>query len=93
MLMTLPLMLPIVTKLGFDLIWFGVLVTTVLEIGVINPPFGIVVFSMKAALGDAVSVEDIFRGCAPFLLMLVAFVIILMIFPSLSTWLPNVWMG
>lgn len=93
MLMTLPLMLPIVVKLGFDLIWFGVLVTVVLEIGVINPPFGIVVFAMKAALGDAASIEDIYRGCAPFIVMLLVFTAILIVFPSLSTWLPKLWMG
>ena len=93
MLMTLPLMLPIVIKLGFDLIWFGVLVTVVLEMGVINPPFGLVVFSMKAALGDEVSVEDIFRGAIPFLGMLTIYTIILVIFPSLSTWLPKLVMG
>ena len=51
MLLTLPLMLPVVKALGFDLIWFGVVSVVVIEMGILTPPFGMVVFSMKAALG------------------------------------------
>jgi tripartite ATP-independent transporter DctM subunit len=89
MLLTLPLMLPIVKGLGFDLIWFGVVSVVVIEMGILTPPFGMVVFAMKAALGDEVRVEEIFQGSYPFLWMMAFFVVILMIFPKLSTWLPS----
>jgi TRAP-type C4-dicarboxylate transport system permease large subunit len=92
MLMTLPFMVPVVRELGYSLIWFGVLVTVVLEMGVINPPFGLVAFSMKAALGDKAEITDIFRGSVPFLGMLFIYTIILILFPSISTWLPELWM-
>ncbi len=89
MLLTLPLMLPIVKALGFDLIWFGVVSVVVIEMGILTPPFGMVVFAMKAALGDEVRIEEIFQGSYPFLGMMAFFVIIIMIFPKLSTWLPG----
>jgi C4-dicarboxylate transporter, DctM subunit len=89
MLLALPLMLPVVKALGFDLIWFGVVSVVVIEMGILTPPFGMVVFAMKAALGEEVRIEEIFRGSFPFLWMMTLFVIILMIFPKLSTWLPG----
>jgi C4-dicarboxylate transporter, DctM subunit len=89
MLLTLPLMLPVVKALGFDLIWFGVVSVVVIEMGILTPPFGMVVFSMKAALGDEVRIEEIFQGSFPFLWMMAAFVVILLLFPKLSTWLPS----
>jgi len=92
LLLTLPLMLPIVRELGFDLIWFGVVCVVTVEMGIISPPFGLVVFAMKGALGDQVLVEDIFQGVLPFLCMMIPFVALLMLVPDLSTWLPRVLM-
>jgi len=89
MLLALPLMLPVVKTLGFDLIWFGVVSVVVIEIGILTPPFGMVVFAMKAALGEEARIEEIFQGSIPFLWMMALFVIILMFFPKLSTWLPG----
>jgi len=89
MLLALPLMLPVVKTLGFDLIWFGVVSVVVIEMGILTPPFGMVVFAMKAALGEEARIEEIFQGSIPFLWMMALFVIILMFFPKLSTWLPG----
>jgi C4-dicarboxylate transporter DctM subunit len=89
MLLTLPLMLPIVQKLGYDLIWFGIVSVVVIEMGIITPPFGLVVFAMKAALGDEARIEDIFRGSYPFLVMMAIAIAFFVAFPSLSTWLPS----
>jgi C4-dicarboxylate transporter DctM subunit len=89
MLLTLPLMLPIVEKLGYDLIWFGIVSVVVIEMGIITPPFGLVVFAMKAALGEEARIEDIFRGSYPFLLMMAVAIFFLILFPPLSTWLPG----
>lgn len=89
MLLTLPLMLPLVVKLGYDLIWFGVVSVVTIEVGLITPPFGMVAFSMKTALGGEATIDDIFRGSYPFLFMLAITIAIIILFPSLSTWLPS----
>ncbi|MEH7380336.1 TRAP transporter large permease [Bacillus sp. JJ1533] len=89
LLITMPLMLPVVTAFGFDLIWFGIISVIVIEMGLLTPPFGMVVYSMKSALGDKASIEDIFRGSFPFLVMMVVALVIIIMFPSLSLWLPN----
>jgi len=89
LLLTVPLILPIAAKLGWDLIWLGVVMVIVTEMGLLTPPFGMVVFSVKATIGDAVRLEDIFRGSMPFLAVLVVFALIIIAFPILSTWLPS----
>lgn len=89
MLLTLPLMLPIIKTLGYDLIWFGVLSVIVIEMGLLTPPFGMVVFAMKSALGGEAKIEEIFQGSYPFLWMMVLATLIIIIFPGLSTWLPS----
>jgi C4-dicarboxylate transporter, DctM subunit len=89
MLLTLPLMIPIVKELGFSLIWFGVVSVIVIEMGLLTPPFGMVVFAMKSALGGEAKIEEIFQGSYPFLLMMVLATIIVIAFPVLSTWLPS----
>jgi len=89
MLLTLPLMLPVVKSLGFDLIWFGVVSVIVIEMGILTPPFGMIVFAMKASLGDEVRTEEIFQGSYPFLWMMALTVVIVILFPKLSTWLPS----
>lgn len=89
LLVTMPLMLPIVRALGFDLIWFGIVSIVAIEMGLLTPPFGLVVYTMKAALGEDVQLEEIFRGSAPFLLMMIISLVIFVNFPLLSTWLPK----
>jgi len=89
MLLTLPLMLPVVKSLGFDLIWFGVISVIVIEMGILTPPFGMVVFAMKTALGDEARIEEIFQGSYPFLWMMALTAVIVILFPKLSTWLPS----
>jgi len=89
MLLTLPLMIPIVKDLGYSLIWFGVVSVIVIEMGLLTPPFGMVVFAMKSALGGEAKIEDIFQGSYPFLLMMALATVIIIAFPVLSTWLPS----
>ncbi len=89
LLLTVPLILPIAAKLGWDLIWLGVVMVIVTEMGLLTPPFGMVVFSVKATIGDAVRLEDIFRGSMPFLAVMFIFSLIVIAFPILSTWLPS----
>jgi TRAP-type C4-dicarboxylate transport system permease large subunit len=82
-------MLPIIKTLGYDLIWFGVLSVIVIEMGLLTPPFGMVIFAMKSALGSEAKIEDIFQGSYPFLIMMMLATILIIAFPKLSTWLPS----
>ena len=85
---TIPIFFPIVEKLGFDPIWFGVIIVLTGEMGVITPPVGVNVFVIKGIAPD-IPLEKIFRGIFPFLLALVLFTILLTIFPQIATFLPN----
>ncbi|MDY6880429.1 MAG: TRAP transporter large permease [Thermodesulfobacteriota bacterium] len=89
LLVCIPLMLPILKALNLDIIWFGVIAVVAIEMGFFTPPFGLVVFAMKAAIGDEASVEDIFVGSFPFLVMIFVVLLILVFVPALSTWFPS----
>jgi len=85
---TIPIFYPLVMKLGFDPIWFGVIVVLTGEMGVISPPVGVNVFVIKGIAPD-IPLEVIFRGIMPFLVALIIFTIILTIFPGIATFLPS----
>ncbi len=84
----IPIFFPLVTKLGFDPIWFGVIVVLVTEMGVITPPVGVNVFVIKGIAPD-IPLELIFRGIMPFLGALIIMTILLLIFPHVATFLPS----
>jgi len=88
-LLTIPLMHPIALKLGYDPLWFAIVSIVAIEIGLLTPPFGMVVFAMRSAIGEEVQVEEIFAGAVPFILMLGVALAIIIAFPRLSTWLPS----
>ncbi|MFA5027277.1 MAG: TRAP transporter large permease [Candidatus Methylomirabilota bacterium] len=88
-LLTIPIMHPVAVKLGYDPIWFTIVSIVTIEIGLLTPPFGMVVFAMKSALGDEAKIEEIFAGSLPFLLLLLVSLAIILMFPILSTWLPS----
>jgi C4-dicarboxylate transporter, DctM subunit len=88
-ILTIPLVHPIALNLGYDPLWFAIVAILSIEIGLLSPPFGMVVFSMKAAIGKSVQVEEIFAGTLPFILLLGAALGIVIAFPKLSTWLPS----
>jgi tripartite ATP-independent transporter DctM subunit len=88
-LLLVPLMFPVVIHLGYDPIWFGIVVMVITEIGGLTPPFGLNVFVVKAALGDTITVEDIFIGVFPFIIFALIALAIIMAFPSISLWLPQ----
>ncbi len=89
MLLTLPVVIPVISDLGYDLVWFGVIMIKFLEIGLITPPVGLNCFILKGVVGDAISLETIFKGILWFLLMDVFTLAILIYFPEISLWLPN----
>ena len=86
MLILVPLMLPVVTALQVDLIWFGIITVIAVEIGLLSPPFGISVYVIKATLNDPdIGLKDIFIGAAPFALMMVLCLILVILFPPIAT--------
>jgi C4-dicarboxylate transporter DctM subunit len=86
--LTIPIFYPLVIALGFDPIWFGVVMVLVTEIGVITPPVGVNVYVIKG-ISEGVPIETIFKGILPFLASLIIAVALLMIFPAIATFLPS----
>jgi tripartite ATP-independent transporter DctM subunit len=90
-LLTVPVFAPIAVALGFDPIAFAILGIIAIETGLLTPPFGILVFTVKAALPhENVTLGEIFRGAVPYWICLLAVIVVIAIFPKLATWLPNV---
>jgi tripartite ATP-independent transporter DctM subunit len=87
-LLTVPLFFPVITALGYDPIWFGVLIVIVVQIGMISPPVGMNIFVVKNLLRH-ISIADVFRGVTPFTVALIALLMIIVTFPGLATWLPG----
>jgi tripartite ATP-independent transporter DctM subunit len=88
MVLTIPIIYPLVLDMGFDPIWFGVMITLVMEMSLITPPVGINVFIISGISKD-VPMYTIFRGILPFWFAILACIIILMIFPEIALFLPN----
>jgi len=87
-LLTLPVFFPVVVHLGFDPVWFGIVIVCVVEIGLISPPVGMNLFVLKTLLPD-VSTGTVFRGVMPFLWADVLRLAVLVVFPWLALWLPS----
>ncbi|MFZ9449753.1 MAG: TRAP transporter large permease [Alphaproteobacteria bacterium] len=91
-LMTAPILLPIVTAAGFDPIWFGVIVTINMEIGLITPPVGLNLFVVNSIAPD-VPTKTVLAGSVPYVLCMVLAIVILCVVPEIATWLPDHLMG
>ena len=87
--LTLPFVIPMVDSMGMDLIWFGVIVVKLLEIGLITPPVGLNVFVIGNVTGRGITVDQIFAGVARFLAMDIVVLGILILVPAISTLIPN----
>lgn len=88
MLILVPLMLPILQPMGVDLIWFGIVTVIAIEIGLLTPPFGISVYVIKSTLNDpSIKLADIFIGAAPFAIMMLVCLAVVIAFPALTTFL------
>ncbi|SDY10957.1 TRAP transporter large permease [Citreimonas salinaria] len=91
MLIMLPIALPVADAAGFDLVWFGILTVVGVEMGLLTPPFGLSVYTIKSAMDDTdLRVGEIFRGALPFVGAMAAALVILILFPSISTWLTRI---
>jgi tripartite ATP-independent transporter DctM subunit len=88
-----PLYIPLVKILGFDLIWFGILYTITCQIAYITPPFGYNLFLMRAMAPPEIALADIYRSIWPFALLMLISIILLMVFPQIVLWLPQLYTG
>jgi TRAP-type C4-dicarboxylate transport system permease large subunit len=91
-LMTAPIILPPLKAAHFDLIWFGVIMTIVMELGLIHPPVGLNLFVIKSIAPD-IPLWDVVWGVMPFVALMIVSVVILCIFPEIATWLATAVMG
>ncbi|MDB5610998.1 MAG: transporter, DctM subunit [Bradyrhizobium sp.] len=88
-LMTAPILLPPLRAAGFDLIWFGVIMTIIMEMGLIHPPVGLNLFVINSIAPD-IGFREIVMGTLPFVILMALAVIVLCVFPGIATWLPSV---
>ncbi len=89
MIITVPILAGLITDLGFDLIWWGIIMVAVVEIGVITPPFGMNVFVLKSLVGPEVPLSTVFRGVMPFVFSAFIKLALLVLFPAIAMWLPS----
>ena len=88
MILTIPIIFPVIQAMQFDPIWFGVLMVIVLEVGLITPPVGLNVFVLKAAAPD-VPLTVIFQGIWPFLIAALLAIVLLTVFPQIALFIPS----
>ncbi len=85
-LLTVPVMLPILASFNADLIWFGVLMVVAVEVGILTPPLGIAVFTVKSTLNDPrITLSDVFAGAFPFVLVMCVLLVLMLYFPKIVT--------
>lgn len=89
MMITLPFFVPLLNAAGIDTIWFGVLMLIMLEIGFTTPPFGLLLFVMKGVAPPETTMTQIFAAAFPFILLMLATVALIIVFPGIATWLPE----
>ncbi|ADU63896.1 MAG: TRAP transporter large permease [Pseudodesulfovibrio sp.] len=91
-MLTIPVFFPVVTSMGYDPIWFGIIIVLVTEMGVITPPVGInvyVVYGMCQKIAPGVTLEQVFRGIVPFMLAIIVGIALLFVFPQIILFLPG----
>lgn len=88
-MLTTPIFVPIIVELGFDPLWFGILFVINMEMAYITPPFGFNLFIMKGIVPPEISMANIYRAIIPFVFLQALCLILVMVFPQLATWLPE----
>ncbi len=85
---TIPIFFPVVTTMGIDVIWFAIVMILSTQIGTITPPVGLVIYAVKGVAEPDISLEDILHGVAPFFLIMLIALAIVIAFPVITTWIP-----
>jgi len=91
-LMTVPILLPPIKAAGFDLVWFGILMTIVMEMGLIHPPVGLNIFVIRNVAPD-IPLRDVIFGVLPFVALMALAIVLICLVPGIATWFPNALMG
>ena len=89
-LLFMPIIAPVIRAQGFDLLWFGVLFALNMMIGLLTPPVGVNVLYLKGMEPVGLSIKDLYAGATPFVLLQLTVLVLIMLFPSLSLWLPGI---
>src|SRR5215510_3786762 len=90
MLITLPFFMPLVQRLGVDSVWFGVLFLICMQLGLLTPPFGLLLFTMKGVAPPEIELSEVFSAAMPYVWFSIAVLLAVLIFPTIATWLPAV---
>ena len=93
LLLTMPIFVPIVERLGYDPIWFGILFCMNMQISYLSPPFGPAAFYLKGVAPPEISLQDIYRALWPFMLLQITGMLLVMAFPEIALWLPRALLG
>jgi tripartite ATP-independent transporter DctM subunit len=93
MLITLPFFMPLVSLYGFDLVWFGVLFLICMQLGLLTPPFGMLLFTMKSVAPPEISMTQVYHAVTPYVVLGIAVLVVVIFIPALATWLPNLLIG
>ena len=93
MLITLPFFMPLVAHYGFDPVWFGVLFLICMQLGLLTPPFGMLLFTMKSVAPPEITIGQVFRAVTPYVTLGLAALAAVILWPALATWLPGVLFG
>jgi TRAP-type mannitol/chloroaromatic compound transport system permease large subunit len=88
MLITLPVFMPIVQRLEIDLVWFGVLYLICMQLGLLLPPHGLLLMTMKGVAPKEVTMGHIFRAVVPYVAMSLLLLVLIVLVPAVATWLP-----
>jgi tripartite ATP-independent transporter DctM subunit len=90
MLITLPFFMPLVQKLNMEPIWFGIIFLICMQLGLLTPPFGLLLFTMKGVAPPSVTMNQIYRAALPYVFFGLLVLVLIVLFPPLATWLPRV---
>jgi len=93
MLICLPFFMPLVATYGFDPVWFGVLFLICMQLGLLTPPFGMLLFTMKSVAPKEIRIEQIWLAVIPYVVMGIVVLVAVIVFPPLATWLPKALFG
>ena len=93
MLITLPFFMPLVQHFGWDPLWFGVVYLICMQLGLLTPPFGMLLFTMRGVAPKEIPTSEIFAAVTPYVLMGVLMIVLVLLFPVLATGLPGLLLG
>ena len=93
LLVTVPIFMPIAMELGFDPLWFSILLCVNLQTSFLTPPFGYALFYFKGVAPEGFTMAHIYRGILPFVMLQIVGIMILVFIPELVTWLPGIFFG